>query len=328
MGIATYVAEAIIREHKYRPIRGDVLLLGRQTMQFSPEYAADMIRAHGLVPAALPDGDWVIDRSTLRALGQTFVRDDAFFRLLGVPAIRALDHSDYEGAEIIHDLNKPIPCHLERSADFILDGSTLDNLFSPSTAIQSVARMLRPGGRFLSVSTVSFHGDEYTVVNPYWFVDFFAVNRFLDCRVYVTTHGDRGEFNVFAVDPAARYDRAFRPVDPTGLLVFAEKGQHSSWDAVPSQRHYSGAAEIEALVEAGRRFLESDRPELLVSIRPKPFRRLRAAKYILAAENRTAEDFKMVVTGGRKVSTPVPMSLALARVIRRVFEAWSGRRLT
>ena len=187
---------------------------------------------------------------------------------------------------------------------------------------------MRPGGRFLSVSSVSFHSDEYTVVNPYWFLDFFAVNRFLDCRVYMTTHGDRGEFNVYAVDPTARYDRAFRPVDPTGLLVFAEKGQRSTSDAVPSQRHYSGEKELEALVEAGRRFLASDRPELLVSIRPKPFRRLRAAKYILAAENRTAEDFKLVVTGERKVSAPIPMSLALARVIRRAFEAWSGRRLT
>src|ERR1700691_6486990 len=171
VGIAPYVAEAIIREHKYRAIRGDVLLLGRQTMQFSPQHAADMIKAVGLVPAALSDDDSVIDRRTWKAEGQRFIRDDAFFRLLGVPAIRALDHSGYEGAEIIHDLNRPIPAHLENTADFILDGSTLDNLFSPSTAIQSVARMLRPGGRFLSVNMQSFlsvnlqsfHSDSYSL---------------------------------------------------------------------------------------------------------------------------------------------------------------------
>ncbi len=213
-----------------------------------------MIKAAGLVPTALPDGDCILDRQTWRAEGQKFIRDDTFFRLLGVPELRALDHSGYEGAEIIHDLNRPIPAHLENTADFILDGSTLDNLFSPSTAIQSVARMLRPGGRFLSVNMQSFHSDSYSLTNPYWFLDFFTVNGFADCRVYATTHGDRGELNVYAVDPTARRDRAFRPLEVTGLMVFAEKGADSTWEAIPSQRYYSAADEIEKRVAAGRRF--------------------------------------------------------------------------
>ena len=167
MAIPPNVAEAIIRKHKFRAIRGDVLLLGRQTMQFTPQHVGDMIRAVGLVPAALPDDDSVIDRQTRGR--SRFIRDDAFFRLLGVPEIRALDHSGYEGAEIIHDLNRPIPAYLENTADFILDGSTLDNLFSPSMAIQSVARMLRPGGRFLSVNMQSFHSDSHSLTNPYWY---------------------------------------------------------------------------------------------------------------------------------------------------------------
>jgi uncharacterized membrane protein YgcG len=42
---------------------------------------------------------------------------------------------------VLHDLNTPIHAHLQDTADFILilDGSTFDNLFSPSTALQSVA---------------------------------------------------------------------------------------------------------------------------------------------------------------------------------------------
>jgi hypothetical protein len=323
MAIAPYVAEAIIREHKYRPIHGDVLLLGRQTMQFSPEHAAGMIRAAGLTPTVLPDADNIIDRRTWRGKGRSFIRDDAFFRLLGAPAVRALDHTDYEGADIVHDLNKPVPPELENTADFILDGSTLDNLFSPSTAIQNVARMLRPGGRFLSVNMQSFHSDSYTLANPYWFVDFFTVNCFADCRVYVTTHGDHGELNVFSVDPTARRDRAFRPIEVTGVMAFAEKAANSTWDAVPTQRYYSGAAEIEAYVAAGRRFLASGRPELLFSIRPRPFGRLRIAKHILLAENRTVEDFKLVIAGGKKVKVPAPLSLMIARVMRRLTESRS-----
>jgi hypothetical protein len=266
-GYRPHVAEAIIREHKYRAIRGDVLLLGRQTMQFTPQYAADMIKAVGLVPATLPDDDSVIDGQTWRAEGQRFIRDDAFFRLFAVPEIRALDHSGYEGAEFIHDLNRPIPAHLENTSDFILDGSTLDNLFSPSTAIQSVARMLRPGGRFLSVNMQSFHSDTYSLVNPYWFLDFFTVNDFADCRVYATTHGDRGELNVYAVDPTARRDRAFRPLEVTGVMVFAEKGADSTWEGIPSQRYYGAADEIEKRVAAGRR-LCGQRPAGAFAIDP------------------------------------------------------------
>ena len=286
-----------------------------------------MVRAHGLVPTPLQEED-VIDQRTWKAKGHVYIRDDAFFQLLGVPMIRALDRSNYEGAEIIQDLNKPVPPHFEHSTDFILDGSTLDNLFSPSTAIQSIARMLRPGGRFLSVSTASFHTDEYTVVSPYWFLDFFAVNRFADCRVYVTTHGDRGELNVYSVDPLARRDRAFRPVDPTGFLIFAEKGPESTWDELPSQRFYCGPDEIEARIALGRGFVANERPELLFSVRPKPFRRLRVAKYILAAENRTAEDFKMVANDGRKVHVPVPATLGIARRIRKLVERLSGKRVS
>jgi hypothetical protein len=321
MAIAPYVAEAIIREHKYRAIRGDVLLLGRQTMQFSPQHAADMVRAVGLVPAELPDDDSVIDRQTWRSEGQRFIRDDAFFRLLGVPATRALDHSGYEGADIIHDLNRPIPDRLENTADFILDGSTLDNLFSPSTAIHSVARMLRPGGRFLSVNMQSFHSDSYSLTNPYWYLDFFTVNGFADCRVYATTHGDAGELNVYAVDATARRDRAFRPLDVTGVLVFTEKGADSTWQAIPSQRYYSAADEIEKRVAAGVRFAASGRPELLRSIRPKPFSRMRQIQQILLAENRTVEDFRLVLADGQKVEVPASWTLSLARVLRR-FEGW------
>ncbi len=326
MAIAPYVAEAIIREHKYRPIRGEVVLLGRQTMQFSPQHAADMVRAAGLLPAAVLDDDSVIDRRTWRAQGHRYIRDDAFFRLLGVPAIRALDHSSYEGAEIIHDLNRPVPSELENTADFILDGSTLDNLFSPSTAIHNVARMLRPKGRFISVNMQSFHADSYSLTNPYWFLDFFTVNGFADCRVYVTTHGDRGELNVYAVDPTARRDRAFRPLEVTGVLVFAEKAANSTWEGIPSQRYYSAPDDVEARIAAGRRFAASGRPELLFSIHPKPFSRLRHIQQVLLAENRTVDDFCLVVGDGKKVKVPASLMLSIARLFRRPAEKWrSGR---
>src|SRR5262245_37054452 len=139
MGIELRVAEAIVGEHAWRPIAGDVFLLGRQTMHFTPAEAMDAIAATGL---PIPEIEFRPDTHT-RAASSGFIRDDDFFRLLGVPRVKAIDVSDYEGAEIICDLTAPIQPALEGIADFILDGSTLDNVFDPATALKNIARMLK-----------------------------------------------------------------------------------------------------------------------------------------------------------------------------------------
>ena len=84
--------------------------------------------------------------------------------------------------------------------------------------------------------------------------------------------------------------------------------------------------EIEKRVAAGQRFAANGRPELLLSIRPKPFSRFRQIQQMLLAENRTVENFRLVLAGGEKVNVLVSWMLSLARVLRRL-EAWrSGRR--
>jgi hypothetical protein len=193
MGIAPYLAEAIIREHKHRPIVGDVLLLGRQSMLFSLEHARDMLRAESIEPVNVRGGPNAVDRSTRASHGNQFIKDSVFFELLGARSTKALDHSAYEGAEIIHDLNTPVPVDLESSADFILDGSTLDNLFNPSTALQSITRMLKPGGRLLSANMGSSHYSSYSLLTPSWFADYLALNKFADYKLYITLHGRKGK---------------------------------------------------------------------------------------------------------------------------------------
>jgi SAM-dependent methyltransferase len=265
MGIAPYLAETIVREHKFRPIAGDVLLLGRQTMQFSPEHAADMIKAQGLVPAPLAPGDDAIDRRTWAAQRQRYVRDDAFFQMLGAGRVRALDHTDYEGAELVHDLNTPIPDALVGVADFVLDGSTLDNLFSPAAGLQNMTRLLRPGGRFLSVNGGTAHNCPYAIPTGFWFLDYCAVNRFADCRVYLIIH-DRRRSNVFSLDPLDPNGPAVVTSHVLAIVAFGEKGIDTTWDRVPVQRQYAGSSLSEIYLEQGRIFARSARPDLIRSV--------------------------------------------------------------
>ena len=76
-------------------------------------------------------------------------------RLLGVDNACFLDHSDYEGADLLFDLNEPLPPELEGTFDLIIDGGTLDNVFNPTQAMMNIARMLRAGGRVLTYNVFS-----------------------------------------------------------------------------------------------------------------------------------------------------------------------------
>ncbi|MCP3969651.1 MAG: methyltransferase domain-containing protein [Rhodobacteraceae bacterium] len=88
-----------------------------------------------------------------------YLQEDGFYetlmRKLGFGEIESMDFSDYEGATILHDLNKPIPSDLEGRFDFILDGGTIEHVFNIPVVLENVFRMLKPGGRFVSVNCMN-----------------------------------------------------------------------------------------------------------------------------------------------------------------------------
>ena len=52
MALGRDVVDAIIREHAYRPITGDVLLIGQQAVTLSRDEVLELMREHGVVAAA------------------------------------------------------------------------------------------------------------------------------------------------------------------------------------------------------------------------------------------------------------------------------------
>lgn len=165
MGLGFHAVEAIGREHAFRPVQGDILFVGRQATYFSPDGLVAQLRSHGhaVDPSAIE-----IDRSTLNRLpgyGE-IVTDRSIFRALGIDSIKALDASPYEGAEIVHDLNRPLPDNLKSIADFIVDGSTLDNVFDPAMTLRNYAKLLRSGGRLVAVNAMNTREGAYTLCSP------------------------------------------------------------------------------------------------------------------------------------------------------------------
>jgi hypothetical protein len=244
--------EAVLREHLNVPVDGDVLMIGRQTTYLSPEDLLRVVREHGIAANADPNSI-ELDKTTIdrrQGYDAQLVSDAALFKLLGARSVKALDHSPYEGAEVIHDLRYPLPSHLHGVTDFLVDGSTLDNVFTPSVVLQNFASLLRPGGRMLLVNAFSAHNTAYVIMPPLWYVDYFVMNNFSDCKVYILMfiEGEPIVDNVFWVDLDYLYDARRgmgRFVSPHQMVtvVFAEKGADSTVDRLPNQQDYRSPEE-------------------------------------------------------------------------------------
>jgi len=272
MGIDIVTAGLIVRESGYRPITGEFLTIGRQTMWFDAETALRVLSCNGLNVENLSTADFDFEQRTIQTgPGSQLVTAESFMRHLGVHAIKAIDVSDYEGAEIVHDLTIPIPSELENISDFIVDGSTLDNVWDPALALKNLARMTRPGGRIVSVNMASNTYGPYTILSAPRVFDFFAENEWRDIRVYIQVSKPEGPFNIFRLDPSVigmesmEHVRNLPSTYTMGLFFVAEKRQNSTWDLTQTQQFYLSGKRREDFIMKARKMLSSDRPDLLHS---------------------------------------------------------------
>jgi hypothetical protein len=77
---------------------------------------------------------------------------EPLFKMLGATKIDSLDHSDYEGASVITDLNQPLPQILKNKYTAVFDGGTLEHVFNFPQAIKNCMDILEVGGHFLSIT--------------------------------------------------------------------------------------------------------------------------------------------------------------------------------
>lgn len=141
---------------RFRP-KGRTLMLGRQ--KFIP-----LERFGWRYEKILTDNGYDL---SLDEVTQDDGYSETLFEKLGFGPIETMDFSDYEGASVIHDLNLPVLKKLEKKFGFIFDGGTLEHVFNVPVALESVFRMLRVDGRFLSVNGLNgWHGHGMYQFNP------------------------------------------------------------------------------------------------------------------------------------------------------------------
>ena len=193
--------------------RKRVLTLANQSCFFTYQDVTRVLRRRGIPFQEIPPGEVKLT-STFdpAAAGKQYVDQRTFFQLLGFDErnVHAMDVNDYEKADVLHDLNTPIPDALAASQDLIYDGGTLEYVFSVKDVLSNVRAMLRVGGMVIHAEPVEIsirHRGFYTFSDAV-FRDFYSANGFQEvvCKY-------------FSLAPYRHRDRFYMEFDPVDFTV-------------------------------------------------------------------------------------------------------------
>lgn len=242
MGLAKPALHFLAREHKRKPLHGAILTLGRQGVLATLAEAQAMLAAEQIVPAALPAG---LDTRTNIPAWRTGryaknTSDVVFFKLLGAREVQALDYSAYENAEIVHDLNVPVPARLRGCFDLIVDAGTLEHVFDVRQSLTNLALLLRPGGRIVHISPANNYTNHgFYQFSPTLFFDYYSANGFAGLRGYIAeqdTH--RYDVRPWEFFEVAGSTGRMTSRQPLMNFFVAEKTGTSTADKIPIQSFY------------------------------------------------------------------------------------------
>ena len=184
-------------------------------------------------------------RRVLARLGQPLADEvpvyaDALLTALGASQVEALDASAYEGATRLHDLNEPVPAAWHEQFDLVFDGGTLEHVFNFTTALKNCMQMVKPHGRFVSVTLPNnWCGHGFYQFSPELFFRALSPeNGFSVVEMYFADVDGRRCYRV--VDPAAVRERVqLWTSDPVFLLVHARRDAvREVFATVPQQSDY------------------------------------------------------------------------------------------
>lgn len=245
MGLAKPALRLIAREHKRKPFEGPVLLLGRQGVYATLEEVQQLLREEGIPPRTLTNGENT--RTNIPSWGDTakasFTNDAAFFHLLGLSEVQAMDFSAFENAELVHDLNLPVPENLHHRFGLIVDSGTIEHVFDTRQVFVNIVRMLKPGARVLHLApSNNYVNHGFYQFSPTLFFDFYNANGFADLSaVMVDAPRDftnERSWKSFAIpNPSLPVD--LKSPDFTGVFFHAEKTARSTAEKTPIQSYYA-----------------------------------------------------------------------------------------
>jgi SAM-dependent methyltransferase len=147
-------------------------------------------------------------------------------RSAGFSRVDSLDKSPFEGATIIHDMNKPI--EVSNKYDMIFDGGTIEHIFNIPQLFENIINLLEIGGIFCSVTVNNnFSGHGFYQFSPELFYRIFRAKYGMKLiKVYlavINTPAEQWKEIDFINDSKYRFDFKFGGSEPVYIITYAEK---------------------------------------------------------------------------------------------------------
>jgi hypothetical protein len=126
-------------------------------------------------------------------------------------------------------------------------------MFDPAFYLKNACDLLRVGGRLFENDLLSQHHHAYCLVTPGWLLDYFVINRFAKCCVYIRESSPFGIGHMYALDPDPDdIISDFGP--PRGqleqvMMVIAEKGEGAGSGETPIQDQYRSVEQLKVYRE-------------------------------------------------------------------------------
>lgn len=196
---------------------GETLMLGRQKFDLrinryiSRFHFSLALRAAGI-------------KRSIKDFAQADRYSETMLKELGFGDALALDASKFEGASLIWDLNKPINSELKERFGLVIDGGTLEHVFDVAQAMENVAEMLTPGGRFIS----------FTPFNGYPGHGFYQFSPELVWTYWKSTRGFKVN-NCYIAKPKGHFLMDLEDTRTLGKRIQFNTGQ-SIFSRIPSGR--------------------------------------------------------------------------------------------
>jgi hypothetical protein len=220
MGVSLATAE-FLAEARNRGVSFErTCTIGRQALFAGPQAVAAMLERQGA---------WSGDRAPLyERLGRTPGALEPLLETLGARQVTAIDASAYEGADVVHDLNEPIPPSLEKRFTAVFDGGTIEHVFDVATVLRNYLSMVDVGGHLI-VHTMAnnYLGHGFYQFSPELFFRVLTPENGYELERIVLTENELLWRSVFGLRfPVERSGAWYEVVDPETVRSRVELTNH------------------------------------------------------------------------------------------------------
>lgn len=162
-----------LRHARNRKLFGDTLTIGRQGLHVSEKVVRDLIR---------PESAYRNEEYCESLLIEYF----------GATSVHSVDHSGYEKATHIHNMNEPIPQDLMSKYDTVVDGGCLEHIYNAPQALRNCSQFVKPGGQIIHMLPANnFCGHGFWQFSPELFFSLYSPeNGYEETEVFLADLGD------------------------------------------------------------------------------------------------------------------------------------------